>query len=288
MDFKRRPVGSRLRICLVAVVVLGNTLPAHALEFRSCWVAEVPDPFTGEMDQITRCRIVGGETVDYASDSDVPDVLYPNMGTDLTGQCWYLTSATTQYVILNQFGDGSAEIGFDTDPSNPGGIIAIGPVVPRCSSEPTPVSDPSADAWDYVMSYIHSPPMPDLNPSIGDGITGLGTHVGVAVPDDHTATLSSGLSTLEVEIEVSAVVVRWGDGEASTYLPDETPLSGYPDGPAVHVYESKDPDGVDLVVEYDWTARWRVAGGSWTPLPVPNTSTTVVYPIAEIVSKLGA
>jgi hypothetical protein len=138
------------------------------------------------------------------------------------------------------------------------------------------------------MSYIHAPPMPDLNPSIGDGITGLGTHVGVSVPDDHTATLSSGLSTLEVEIEVSAVVVRWGDGEASTYLPDETPLSGYPDGPAVHVYESKDPDGVDLVVEYDWTARWRVAGGSWTPLPVPNTSTTVVYPIAEIVSKLGA
>jgi hypothetical protein len=52
------------------------------------------------------------------------------------------------------------------------------------------------------------------------------------------------------------------------------------------VYEVKDAEGLPVTVEYDWTARWRLAGGSWLFLPVPNTTTTVVYPIAEIVSRL--
>ena len=41
----------------------------------------------------TRCRISGGSIVDYASDSAVPSQLYAQTGTDLTGQCWYYTSA---------------------------------------------------------------------------------------------------------------------------------------------------------------------------------------------------
>ncbi|HEX6222484.1 MAG TPA: hypothetical protein VF115_15440, partial [Acidimicrobiia bacterium] len=188
------------------LAALSIPMAAHAEEFQSCWVAEVRNPDTGFLDQVTRCRIAGGDTVDYASDTDVPSVLYPNLGTDITGQCWYLTSAATAYLILNRYADGSADVGLDTDPSAPGGIIAIGPTLPRCTSEPTPIDDPSADAWDYVMSYIHDPPEPDLNPEPGQGITGLDTFVGVAVPDDHSASLSSGVSTLEVEIEVDAVI----------------------------------------------------------------------------------
>jgi len=89
-----------------------------------------------------------------------------------------------------------------------------------------------------------------------------------------------------VEIDVDAVVVSWGDGNTSTYPADRTILAGYPDGSATHTYETKDPEGVSLVVEYDWTARWRFVGGAWTALPVPNTETSVVYPIAEVVSRL--
>jgi hypothetical protein len=63
-------------------------------------------------------------------------------------------------------------------------------------------------------------------------------------------------------------------------------LAGYPDGSATHIYEVKDPEGAVLTVEYDWTAHWRVGGGSWTALPVPNTTTTVDYPVAEVVSRL--
>jgi hypothetical protein len=265
---------------------LAIALPSHGEDFTACWVTTEVNPITLQPDQVTRCRIAGGETVDYASDTEVPSVLYPNVGTDITGQCWYLTSATTAYLILNRFADGSADIGLDTDPSDPGGIIAIGPTLPRCVSEPTPIADPSADAWDYVMSYIHDPPTPDLNPAPGQGITGLDTFVGLAVPEDHVGSLTSGASSLDVEIEVDAVVVHWGDGQIDTYPASSTILAGYPDGSANHIYETKDREGVDLTVEFDWTARWRLVGGAWAPLPVPNTATTVIYPVAEVVSRL--
>lgn len=259
-------------------------MPATGAEFSACWVTQVLDPTTFTTETITRCRIAGGETIDYASDDTVPSTLYPNLGSDLTGQCWYLTSATTQYVIITQFADGSAEIGFDTDPANPGGIIAIGPILPRCTSEPTPASDPQADAWNYVMSYVHDPPTPDLNPAPGDGITGLETFIGVVVPSDHNATISSGATTVEVDIDVSRVIVRWGDGTTVTYPPIQNVLAGHPDGSAIHIYEEK--GDLAVIVEYDWSAQWRLVGGSWASLPVPNTTTSLGYPVAEVVSTL--
>lgn len=102
------------------------------------------------------------------------------------------------------------------------------------------------------------------------------------------ATLSSGTSTLEVEIAVDAVMVDWGDGTTDTFPPSGEILAGYPNGGASHLYEVKDSDGVDLIVSFDWTARWRLVGGAWTSLPVPDTSTSVLYPVAEIVSRLGS
>lgn len=280
-------MGGRLRKLPLALllVLLLPAPPALASEFGSCWVTEEFNPVTLRYDNITRCRIAGGTTVDYASDNDVPGILYPATGTDLAGQCWYYTSAVTQYVILAQYANGDAEIGFDNDPANPGGIIAIGPTLPRCTSEPAPAADPFADAWEYVTQYIHAPPTPGVSPPPGDGVTGLDTYVGVQVPDVHTANLSSGLASLEVYIEVSQVIVDWGDGTTDSYPPHTGILSGYPEGSATHIYEAKS-DGLPLSVSYDWTARWRVLGDAWDFLAVPNTTTTVNYPLAEIVSDL--
>ncbi len=283
-------MAKRLRRLALFLALLGVllTVPrtSQAANFAACWVDTSIHPIYGTEQQVTRCRIAGGTTVDYASDDRVPGTLYPATGTDITGQCWYYTSAVTQYVILAQYPNGDAEIGYDTDPGNPNGIVAIGPTVPRCTSEPTPSSDPAADVWEYVTEYIHRPPTPDLNPAPGDGVTGLATYVGLEVPDAHTSAISSGVTRLEVYIEVSAVVVDWGDGTSESYPPSEDVLAGYPDGLLTHVYETKSSEGVPLSVSYDWTARWRVIGGSWEFLAVPNTTTTVDYPLAEIVSRL--
>jgi hypothetical protein len=198
-------------------------LPASALaeSFSACWVVQTTDPWSGKTQTVTRCRISGGSIVDYASDSAVPSQLYAQTGTDLTGQCWYYTSAVTQYVILVQYANGDADIGFD--PGGAGGIVAIGPTLPRCTSEPTAATDPMADVYSYVMQYIHDPPTPQLNPRSGDGVTGLDTYVGVAVPDDHSASLTSGATTLDVFIEVSAVTVNWGDGLVDSYPATSNP-----------------------------------------------------------------
>lgn len=283
-------MGARLRFTLVAIAVtlaLAHAQPAHAAEFAACWVTTVRSPVTHVERQITRCRISGGSIIDYASETAVPSRLYAQTGTDITGQCWYYTSAVTQYVILIQYANGDADIGFDTDPGGPGGIVAIGPTLPRCTTEPTPASDPTADIYRYVTQYIHNPPTPDLNPKPGDGVTGLATFVGVPVPDDHSAQLTSGATTLDVFIEVSAVIVDWGDESTDSYPGTSTALAGYPDGFASHIYEKKSESGVRISVSYDWTARWRIVGGSWEFLAVPNTTTTVDYPVSEIVSVLS-
>ena len=274
----RRDFGTAL---LTLVLLIPGT--ARAEEFSACWVTSRLDPSRLEQVQVTRCRVAGGRIVDYASDSDVPGVLYPNIGTDLVGECWYYTSRTTQYVILALYGDGSAEVGWDPDS---GGIIALGPRLPRCSSEPTEASQPVAEAWEYVISYIHPPPILDVNPRSGDGITGLATFVGVAVPADHRARITTtGGTVLELFVEVSTVIVDWGDGTVDTYPATPQALAGYPDGIASHIYETKNPDYM-ITVSYDWTARWRIIGGPWQPLPVPNTTTSIPYPVAEIISDL--
>jgi hypothetical protein len=252
----------------------------------ACWVTEELNPVTLKLETVTRCRLSGGEIVDYAGDSQVPAVLSPAVGADLLGDCWYLTSASTNWVYLNLFVNGDAILGWDPDPSTPGGIAYATERVPRCTSEPIPAVDPTGAVWDYVTAYIHPPPEPDLSPPAGNGVTGLETHAGVAVPDDHAASLVAGGLSLDVEIEVAGVVVAWGDGVVDTFPADGPALAGYPDGIARHVYETKDESGYTVEVSYNWTARWRVSGGSWIPLDVPDTTTTVVYPVAEIISVI--
>jgi hypothetical protein len=262
-------------------------LVAHAEEFAACWVATEPHPVFGSATQVTRCRIAGGDVVDYASDTSVPSRLYPNAGTDLTGECWFYTSAVTNWVFLSLFVNGDAVLGFDPDPSTPGGIALATDRIPRCTSEPNPLVDPTTEVWQYVTQYIHPPPAPDVNPTPGDGVTGLETFVGVPIPDVHATQLASATGvTLDIYIEVSGIVISWGDDRVDSFPADQTALAGYPDGVATHIYEVKDEAGYDLGIAYDWTARWRVAGGAWDFLSVPNTTTTVLYPVAEIVSVI--
>ncbi len=255
--------------------------PASAEDISACWVSTETDAF-GRESQITRCRLAGGDVVDYANDNSVPGRLYPNIGFDLEGECWYVTSAETNYQLIPLNPDGGAELALIVDGSpGPSGYYR------RCTSEPVATVDPSAEAWEYVTSFVHPPPSPEVNPTPGDGVTGLETFVSVPVPPIHQTQLASASGvTLDVEIEVSGVVVDWGDRRVDTFPADETMLAGYPDGGARHIYELKDDSGYDLGISYAWTARWRVTGGDWEYLDVPNTTTSIVYPVSEIVSVL--
>ena len=258
--------------------------PLLAEEFTSCWVVREFNPVIAEFQQITRCRIAGGDIVDYASDDSVPGRLYPHPGTDLVGPCWYYSTADGNWRFAQLYGNGDALLGYSSGGFG-GGFAIVTSRIARCTSEPTPITDPVADVWEYVTEYIHPPPEPDLNPEQGDGVTGLATFVGIPVPGLHVAQLNSSGALLDVEIEVDGVIIDWGDDTTSTYPADAEALVGYPDGIANHVYEVKG-DEFAITTSYDWTARWRVSGGVWQTLPVPNTSTTLSYPVAEIISVI--
>lgn len=275
--------GLRRRIALAsAILTFAFGLPATGEEYIACWREAQYDPIALRFHPITRCRLAGGEIVEFTSDNEVPTQLYPAMGSVDGTACWYYTSRpNTLWVIIYVYPSGEADIAVQSADSTP---VAVG-LYMRCSSEPEEI-DPIAEIWEYVLSYTHPPPVPDLDPAPGFGVTGLETFMGVAIPEPHEAVLSAGGLALQLEIEVSQVIVHWGDGTITSHPADGPALVAGPDGPAFHLYEQKLPDA-QLVVAYSWDVRWRTVGAGWRGLTVPDTLTTVAYPVSEIVAVLG-
>lgn len=285
----------RTALILIAFVLALSGAAAAQETFVACWVEPEWDPVLRRDIHITVCRLTNEDITEYP-EGEPPGVLHPAVGTDSNGQCWYRTSAETDWEILSTFSDGSAILGLYIN-----GFLALDTDrIPRCTSEPVEEEPPSQVAWEAITEYVHDPPTPEVNPPVGLGLTGMETHVGVPVPGSWSDSISIPLYTIDVEVWVEALRVDWGDSSASDYPPEAYPdLTGYPDGLARHVYEVKtcDPPGRDydchpehsaypLSVSYVWGARWRANGGSWIAVNVPPSSTTVDYPVIEAVSTL--
>jgi hypothetical protein len=239
--------------------------------------------------------------VDYSSEGDVPLYPYADVGTASNGTCWYWRSVWTGWEIITRHSDGSATLGYDSD-GEPGGPLNVEVTYPVCLSEPTDADPIEVFAWDLVREYVHQTPSPTLNPDVPFGLTGAFTFAEVDPPPPFAASIVAPLGQLDVEAWVAAVSIDWGDGTVTHYPPElYAQLSGYPDGVARHLYEVKtcDPpgsaprchptlDAYDLEVRYQWQVRWRVSGGPWAGLPVPDSTTTVAYPVQEVIAVLGS
>lgn len=286
-----------MRRLLASLLLVSVAAPAVAQETHICWVERRIDPF-GDARSVTVCRI-GGEIVEYGSESSVPAVLLPALGYDSTGiECWYLTSGSSDWTFLTRYGDNTADLVYQP---SPGGPVVIANGVPVCTSEPIIADPPEVLAYQLLFEYLHQRPDPNLNP-FPLGITGMETYVALSPPDPFAGSLLSPLTgaLLEAEAQVAAVEVSWGDGSADTYTQTLYQLlTGYPEGTARHVYEAKtcDPPGsrprchpdlsaYPFTVSYQWTARWRVDGGPWQLLSVPPSTTTIDYQVAEIIGLL--
>ena len=149
----RRIIGA-----VALATVLGTATSAQAEEFSACWVTTVFNPATFLNDQVTRCRIAGGDIVDYASDDSVPGRLYPHPGTDLVGPCWYYSTADGNWRFAQLYGNGDALLGYSSGGFG-GGFAIVTSRMARCTSEPTPISDPVADVWEYVTANLPREPL---------------------------------------------------------------------------------------------------------------------------------
>ena len=244
---------------------------------------------------------MAGEIVDYASEGVVPWRLYPAVGTDSSGTCWYWRSVWTGWVFITRHADGSATFAYDSD-GVPGGPLNLEVTYPVCRSEPTPEEPDILAAWDLASQYVHVEPDPILNPQIPWGLTGAETHLRVVPPPPFADSITDPFGqVLEVNGKVVTVTITWGDGFASTFAePDFPLLTGYPSGLARHIYEVKtcDPPGstprchpslesYPLTVSFRWEVQWRGTSASpFEALAVPDTVTTVAYPVQEIISVL--
>ena len=283
---------------LVALTFVA-ALPAVAqVGERYCWADEFRDSF-GELTAVTRCRSAG-EIVDYANEARVSGRLYPAVGSAGNGTCWYWRSAPTGWVFITRNADGTAVFAFDPD-TDPGGPLIVDVVYPVCTSEPTPVEPAILLAWDLASQYVHVEPDPDLNPRVPWGLTGAETHLRVFPPPPFSDSIVDPLGqVLEVNGRVIGVTIDWGDGAVSSFTEGEfSQLSGYPNGLARHVYEVKTctPPGstprchpslssYPLSVDYVWEVSWRADAAPFAPLAIPNTSTSVAYPVREIIAVL--
>lgn len=287
-----------MRRAIIAVALIAMAVPAQAqIDDRYCWVDVAIDEY-GDRRTVTRCR-VAGEIFDYASESAVPGPLYVAFGSAANGACWYWRSIHTGFGIIERYDDGTALLGvgfgLPVEPSPIG-------VYPVCTSEPEPDAG-LALAWELAAEYVHVAPAPVLNPQVPWGLTGAETFLQVEPPPPFADQLVDPLGgTIEVAGKVIGVTITWGDGSSTTFTEADFPLlTGYPDGVARHIYEVKtcDPPGskprcheslssYPLAVSYQWEVEWRDGAGPWAALPVPDTTTTVAYPVKEIVAVLGS
>ena len=288
-----------MRRVVLSLVFASLALPAAAQVAHTCWADQVLDPLTGRIETVTRCR-VAGEIVDYATEYDVPLRLYPAVGSADNGTCWYWRSVWSGWEIITRASDGSAFLGFDSD-GVPGGPVFLDVTYPVCISEPTEAVSGDALAWDLIRDYVHQQPGPNLNPAVPWGLTGAETHVALAPPPPFADSIVDPTgAVLDVTGMVAAITIDWGDGASLTFAPETFPhLTGFPDGAARHTYEVKTCDlpgstprchpslsSYPLQVRFQWFVQWRVGGGDWTTLAVPDTVTTVPYPVLEIISVL--
>jgi hypothetical protein len=121
----------------------------------------------------------------------------------------------------------------------------------------------------------------------GIGLTGAATRVFVAPPEPLIDSVRSPVtgSVIDVEIRAAAVEVVWGDDTVTT-IPESQfyRFKPHPNSDVAHVWEQS--EYVDMNIAYQWMARWRLDGGAWSYLAIPDNTWSEPYRVDQIVGRL--
>ena len=270
---------------VAAVLFAGLFAPAAAAEESGlCWW-ETRTGLRGDPVTVQVCEF-NGKLVEEGKPGWVPPdpPLVYDLGYDNDGECYYLrTGPWGGWVVLASSGD---RIQFGLDPDGiPGGPIAGDVWVDPCRSRPIPGEPPVRLVWRVVESYPFQDPNPDIVPD-EIGLTGAPTKVFVAPPEPLEATVVSRVtgSRIDVEIRAAAVTISWGDGTVTTVPESQFErFRPHPDSDVAHVWDES--EFVDLSIAYEWSARWRLNGGTWNYLIIPNNTWSEPYRVDQLVGR---
>jgi hypothetical protein len=230
------------------------------------------------------CRLVGSDTIVRHETIEPPPRLWPALGYDGVGECWYRRPVNTGFRLQGIYGNGDAELWYRSPGSTIGAWIVVGRVR-GCTSEPVEIVTIVDLVWGAIETFDFVEPDPTLQPDTG--VTGVATYVDLDPPDTVVESFSSPVTgaVVDVEFSVPIVTVDWGD-TTEEFTPTLYDLFGpYPNGAITHTYETK--DFYDVTVEYEWTVRWRFNGGNWnTVTDVPPTTWSETYQVDELVGRV--
>ena len=280
-------------VLILFLWMVGFRASAGAEEVVGCRIVEVSHGAYNEATYTKVCWLIGSDGVHVLIETE-PPVLYPQLGNNADGsECWYWTSTVTPWVIISREGS-VARIGQDI-----GVAILLGASIDACVG--IPGEDLRLVAWDYLEQWLLVEPQVEFSPA-SRGVTGLETYGWAPIPDRIDATLISPLgTTLEVRAWIDQVAVDWGDATAAPLVLNESQLgrfAAYPEGSAFHVYETKtckregqtgcyaEVDGYSVTVTFRWQAAYRVGANPWIDIGPVTPSSTLAYPVDEIVSRI--
>lgn len=210
------------------------------------------------------------------------------------GGCFYLGSRSTRWVHLGYTDGGDLRYGWSPN-GRPGGHVVIGTASP-CSWRRVEREEIEGYVWSRIGAYIHQSPQVEFDPPVPRGVVGIETFAAleVAAPWSYSSTSPYTGRTLRAGVKVREVRIDWNDGPAQRFRgSDLSRFTGYPDGVASHIYQTKSCDATAprcrdelgayrVRASFLWSGWYRV-GSSSKSLTIPRTSSTWSYPVAEVI-----
>lgn len=283
-------VGFLLMAGLVVQAGLAGAQVVHSE--MVCTVEIVVDPLAGTVDPVTQCIHADTGQAVPGSSGGALDVQIAS------GGCFYMGSRPTRWVNLGFTAQGELEYGWSPD-GRPGGHTLIGTASP-CSWRKVETEEIEGFVWSRIGSYTHQSPQVSFDPPVPRGVVGIETFAALGVPSPWIYASTSPYTgrSLRAEVRVRQVSIAWDDGPPQSFGGSQLfGFTGYPHGVASHTYQTKSCDRTAprcrsktgdyrIRTAFVWSGWYRV-GSRKGNLRIPTTSSSVDYPVAEIIALVG-
>ena len=189
-------------------------------------------------------------------------------------------AACIETIYIPQGSPARPDFGLPDTEQAPGTVSSLYDSAPPCPTDRSDrVSQPSVTPLSVALSHWARVPLPRPQPQIAPGraITGKLAYLEARGSSAYHYTSDTVFGVLEI-VAKGRHYVDWGDGSSTG--PYATDGGRWPDGDITHDY--LEVGAFDVVVTTQWTATWRLGGGSGTLPPTATTGQIEDFPVQQI------